>query len=169
MTFRRALLALALLGAVAGCGGGDDDGASPATTTTTAADAATSTTEATFTGAGSEQFCAQAAQAEAELNRLAQSAPSPEATTDVFASAAGALRSLAESAPDEIKADVGVLAGAYEEVSRELQAAGPNTSQMPATIARRLTQPDVRMASERLEAYQVNVCGKAPTTTLPPG
>ncbi|MDQ4134439.1 MAG: hypothetical protein M3179_14845 [Actinomycetota bacterium] len=162
---RRALIALALLSMVTACGEDDDDAAS----TTTAADAATTTTEATFTGAGSEQFCTQASQAEAELTRLAQSPPSAEATTDVFLSAAQALQSLAEIAPEEIKPDVTVLAGAYQDVSRDLEAAGPNTSQMPATIARRLTQSDVRMASARLQTYQEKVCGKPPATTTAPG
>ena len=166
--FRHALMGLALLAVAVACGGGDDN-ASPESTTTAPEPTTitTTTTVASFTGAGSGEFCAQAQQAEEKLTGMAQAPSSPEAARNIFTSVADSLQALADQAPAEIKADVAVIARAYRELVRDLEALGWQGSEMAGKIATRINQPDVRDASGRLETYRVQVCGKAPPTTAP--
>jgi hypothetical protein len=156
---RRTLAAVLLLAAFGACGG---DGDNEETAPTTTLGATSTTTASSFTGAGSEPFCNQARQAQQELAGLTQAGSSPEAMRDVFLAAAAALRSLAEAAPPEIKGDVETIAASYDDLQKSLEAAGWDPTKLPGEITGRLTAPDITAASQRLNAYQQQVCG-APT------
>jgi hypothetical protein len=156
VTSARTLATVLLLAAFAACGGdGDTDQTAP----TTALGDTTTTTTPSFTGAGSEPFCNQARQAQEELAGLTQAGSSPEAMREVFLKAAAALRSLADAAPPEIKGDVETIAASYDDLQRSLEAAGWDPTKIPGEITGRLTAPDITAASQRLNAYQQQVCG----------
>jgi hypothetical protein len=164
------ILVLAVALVAAGCGGDDDSSASDDTTieetltedtttdeTSTDEDTTGDTTD--LSGVLADEDCAALIAAGASL-------------AQAFAGASGSdensaeLEELADKVPDEIKADVQVLANAYAEYAAELQDIGLNAGETPtaeqlqqlqAAIAS-IDQQEVTAASERLSAWSQENC-----------
>lgn len=147
----------AALVALAACSG--DGGSSDAPTTTPEPTLATTTTEPSFTGAGSERFCSDDRAARERLDRINQAAPSIETLKERYATLADALRSLGEVAPGEIAGDVRLLGRAYDAFIDSMQRVNWDTMRLPAEVSQKLGSPEVLAASNRLQSYERQVCG----------
>ena len=166
-----AALALTLVGV--GCGGGDDEssgdsGSTVLTDTTEAEDTTTAdettgdetTDDSDLSGVLADEDCLALAAAGASFAQaFAGGSGTSDETSDAF-------EELADKVPDEIKADVQVLAEAYASYAAELQDIGieagqtPNTEQLQqlqAAIAS-FDQQGVTEASERLSAWADTNC-----------
>jgi hypothetical protein len=169
-----ALLVLALALVAAGCGGGDEESAASDETTVeeTLTDTATSeeTTEDTteessdagdVAGILNDEDCLKLAGIGATFAQAVTGATDEEA--------AEALQNLAEEVPDEIKADVQVLADWFAEYSAKLQDIGLSAGQTPtAAQLQQLqaaladsNQAELTAASERLSAWASENCEAA--------
>lgn len=155
---RRAALLLAVL-LLASC---SDGGSDPSPSTAASGPVAATTTVApTFSGAGSERFCALARTAWARQGELATVAPSADAVRDQVTEAADATRAMVAVAPAEIAADVRVIAGAYDALLERLRRAAFDPSVLASATADAFGAPAVQTAGQRLTAYQRTVCGIA--------
>lgn len=153
---RFSVLASVLLVALAACSGGDDSpAASPGPTEP--ADA-TTTTAPTFTGAGSDEFCTLARQANQRLGELAQAPPSEDAVRELFTSTADSVDAMADVAPAEIGPAARTMATAYAELVDALSRVQWQPDRLPAEAEQRLNAPEVTAAGNRLSSYQRQVC-----------
>ena len=166
-----AALALTLVGV--GCGGGDDEssgdsGSTVLTDTTEAEDTTTAdettgdetTDDSDLSGVLADEDClALAASGASFAQAFAGGSGTSDETADAF-------EELADKVPDEIEADVQVLAEAYASYAAELQDIGietgqtPNTEQLQqlqAAIAS-FDQQGVTEAAERLSAWADTNC-----------
>ena len=165
-----AALALTLVGT--GCGGGDDessgDSDSTVLTDTTETEDTTTTDETTgeettddgdLSGVLADEDCRALVAAGASFAQAFAGASGTSDETDAF-------EELADKVPDEIKADVQVLAEAYASYAAELQDIGieagqtPNAAQiqqLQAALAS-FDQQAVSGASERLSAWADTNC-----------
>ena len=144
--------------ASAGCSGaGDDPGradpppAAPAPVPGTGAPS--------FSGAGSDPFCAQIRGFGDRFGQLLVSRE-PDAARAFFTSAQEAVSSLAELAPAEIRADMTVLVGAFQRLLDDLRAADFDVARLPPAANATFEAPEVRTAGTRLDAYKRQVCGE---------
>jgi hypothetical protein len=163
-----ALSALALVGA--GCGGDDEEAGDETTLTDTVTDDTTDeettdegttdeeTTDDDLSGVLADEDCRALAAAGAAFAQAFTGAGGAE---DVQA-----FEELADKVPDEIEADVRVLAEAYAEYSAELEDIGltagqtPNAEQLQqlqAALAS-IDQQEVTAASERLSDWATENC-----------
>jgi hypothetical protein len=159
------ILVLAVALVAAGCGGDDDSSASDDTTIEETLTEDTNTDETTT----SDETTDLSGVLEDEDCRALASAGSAFAqafTGTSSAEDAEAFQELADSVPDEIKADVQVLAEAFATYSEELQdigleAGGTPTAeqlqQLQAALAS-IDQAEVTAASERLGAWAQENC-----------
>lgn len=182
MLIRPAALAvpLALLLALAGCGGDDDD--ETASSATTVAEATTTTqgsgtTSASFTGAGSEEFCAAARSYFERANRAftadafaVAANPQDRAARERFrnglveASRVG--HEIEPKAPGEIRDDFSYLLDAADRYREALEKADYNlTAPGPSAL---LTEPRFQTATTRFSSYLTDVC-KLPVGSTVPG
>ena len=165
------ILVLALALVAAGCGGDDDSSASDDTTieetltedtttdeTTTGDETTTSGETTDLSGVLEDEDCRALASAG---SAFAQAFTGTSSAED-----AEAFQELADSVPDEIKADVQVLAEAFATYSEELQdigleAGGTPTAeqlqQLQAALAS-IDQAEVTAASERLGTWAQENC-----------
>lgn len=148
--------ALALVMALAACSGGDDSPSASRDSTGPAE--ATTTTEPTFAGAGSEQFCTLARQANDRLGQLAQAPPSEDAVRDLFTTTADSVDAMADVAPAEIGPAARTMAAAYADLVDALSKVGWQPDRLPADAEARLNAPEVAAAGNRLSSYQRQVC-----------
>jgi hypothetical protein len=163
-----AVLVMALALVVAGCGGGDDSTASDETTveeTTTSEDTTTSeeTTDTDVDASAilGDEDCLKLASIGATFAQAVTGATDEEATE--------AFQNLVDDVPDEIKADVQVLADWFAEYSAKLKDIGLQAGQTPtaAQVAQLqaaladTNQEELTAASERLQAWANANCDAA--------
>lgn len=163
-----AVLVMALALVVAGCGGGDDSTASDETTveeTTTSEDTTTSEettdTDVDASAVLGDEDCLKLASIGATFAQAVTGATDEEATE--------AFQNLVDDVPDEIKADVQVLADWFAEYSAKLKDIGLQAGQTPtaAQVAQLqaaladTNQEELTAASERLQAWANANCDAA--------
>jgi maltose-binding protein MalE len=164
------ILVLAVALVAAGCGGGNDESAATTETTTeetttsdtttsdeTTTDGSTDTTD--LSGILGDEDCLALASVGATM---AQAFAGASGSTDNSAE----LEDLASKVPDEIKADVQVLAQAFATYSAKLKDIGVEAGKTPtadqlqqlqAAIAS-LDQQELTAASQRIEAWSKKNC-----------
>ena len=163
-----AVLVMALALVAAGCGGGDDSTASDETTveeTTTSEDTTTSEettdTDVDASDVLGDEDCLKLASIGATFAQAVTGATDEEATE--------AFQNLVDDVPDEIKADVQVLADWFAEYSAKLKDIGLQAGQTPtaAQVAQLqaaladTNQEELTAASERLQAWANANCDAA--------
>ena len=137
---------------------GDDDPRAAERRAATGPIEATTTTEPTFSGAGGEEFCRQAAAVNERLRSMVQAQATPDLARTLFTSAAKAVRALAEVAPADIAADTRTLARSYESLVDALAKADWRPDRISVQVDQKLNAPNVRLAGDRLQAYERKVC-----------
>jgi hypothetical protein len=163
------ILVLAVALVAAGCGGGDDESAASTETTveetttsdtTTSEDTTTESTDTDLSGILGDEDCLALASVGATM---AQAFSGASGSTDDNTEE---LEALADKVPDEIKADVQVLARAFATYADKLQDIGVEAGQTPsaeqlqqlqAAIAS-LDQEELTAASQRIEAWSQENC-----------
>lgn len=120
---------------------------------------ATTTTEPSFSGVGNEHFCARARTASERLSELVRVETSPGSARTLFTTAATTVRSLAEAAPAEIATDARAVASAYSSFVERMSKVDWRPDRLPEEIALKLDAPGVRVAVDRLQAYERRICG----------
>ena len=163
-----AVLVMAIALVAAGCGGGDDSTASDETTveeTTTSEDTTTSeeTTDTDVDASAilGDEDCLKLASIGATFAQAVTGATDEEATE--------AFQNLVDDVPDEIKADVQVLADWFADYSAKLKDIGLEAGQTPtaAQVAQLqaaladTNQEELTAASERLQAWATANCDAA--------
>jgi hypothetical protein len=164
-----ALSALALVGA--GCGGDDEEASDETTLTDTVTDDTTTDETTTDEGTTDEETTdddLSGVLADEDCRALAAAGA---AFAQAFTGAGGAedvqaFEELADEVPDEIEADVRVLAEAYATYSAELEDIGltagqtPNAEQLQQlqAVLASIDQQEVTAASERLSAWATENC-----------
>ena len=166
------ILVLAVVLVAAGCGGGNDESAASTETTTTeettTSDTTTSdetTTEGStdttdLSGILGDEDCLALASVGATM---AQAFSGASGSTD---DNTAELEALADKVPDEIKADVQVLARAFATYADKLQDIGVKAGQTPSaqqlqqlqTAIASLDQEELTAASQRIEAWSQKNC-----------
>ncbi len=131
----------ALLLSTAACGSSSDGGASPDT----------GPSQASGPQADTEGFCEQAAAYAAAAERSADAVMDDESLAQ--------FRSLRNAAPDQIREDMDLLLGVFEQVT----AIDDDAAGAAEEVFGLLFDPDVVEASENVEAYGVDECGLEPT------
>ena len=166
------ILVLAVALVAAGCGGGNDESAASTETTTTeetttsdtttsdetTTDGSTDTTD--LSGILGDEDCLALASVGATM---AQAFSGASGSTD---DNTAELEALADKVPDEIKADVQVLARAFATYADKLQDIGVGAGQTPSaqqlqqlqTAIASLDQEELTAASQRIEAWSQKNC-----------
>lgn len=158
------ILVVALAFVVAGCGGGDDESAGESTTPTTVEETTTEETtdgDTDLSGILGDEDCAALVAAGATFAQAFSGTSDPEQTE--------ALAELADKVPDEIEADVQVLADWYAEYSAKLKDIGieagetPSAEQLTALQAALAStdSEELTAASERLSTWSDENCSAA--------
>ncbi|HEU5207084.1 MAG TPA: hypothetical protein VFT94_05685 [Gaiellaceae bacterium] len=164
-----ALLVLALALVAAGCGGGDDESAGSdetaieeaTTTETTSEDTTTEETTDTdvdVSGILDDEDCLQLAGIGATFAQAVTGASDQEAAEEIA--------KLADEVPDEIKADVQVLADWFADYAAKLEDIGLQAGQTPSAeqlaqlqaVLADTNQEELTAASERLQAWSEENC-----------
>ena len=165
-----ALLVMSLALVAAGCGGSDDESAGSdetaieVTTTTETTSEGTTTGETTDTtdvdvsGILGDEDCLRLAGIGATFAQALTGASDEEATE--------AFQNLVDQVPEEIKADVQVLADWLADYTAKLQDVGITTGQVPTaeqlaqlqTALADTNEDEVTAASQRLEAWAKDNC-----------
>ena len=162
-----AVLVIALALVAAGCGGGDDSAASDETTveeTTTSGDTTTSeetTATGDLSGVLDDEDCVKLASIGATFAQAITGATDEEA--------AEAFQNLVNDVPDEIKADVQVLADWFADYAAKVKDIGIEAGKTPtAAQIQQLSaalagtnQEEVSAASERLGTWANENCSAA--------
>jgi hypothetical protein len=163
------ILVLAVALVAAGCGGGDDESAATTETTveetttsdtTTSEDTTTESTDTDLSGILGDEDCLALASVGATM---AQAFSGASGSTDDNTEE---LEALADKVPDEIKADVQVLARAFATYADKLQDIGVEAGQTPSaaqlqelqTAIASLDQEELTAASQRIEAWSQENC-----------
>ena len=152
------MLALVLVAALTACSGGSDpraDGPSAAT-------ASTSPDGAGDAGGdrGDSEFCTRIGESLAQSFGLgAVNAASPEAMRDQFEQARLDLEEAIAVAPDDIRADLAVLAGAVNGLSDTLAAVNNDVAALAPSAGAAFSTPEVQEATTRILAYVGGQCG----------
>ena len=166
------ILVLAVALVAAGCGGGNDESAASTETTTTeeTTTSETTTSDETTTDGSTDTTDLSGILGDEDCLALA----SVGATmAQAFSGASGStddntaeLEALADKVPDEIKADVQVLARAFATYADKLQDIGVEAGQTPSaqqlqqlqTAIASLDQEELTAASQRIEAWSQKNC-----------
>jgi hypothetical protein len=134
-----------------------------ASTTTSSTGSATTTTLPRFTGVASSRFCALDAQLHASSDlAFANAATTPLAT--LRASYSGAMARVAQmvqAASPEIKGAIAALGDALRRVQPAMDRAHYNSSNLDAADKAIIAGPDIVSATNRLGAYETQVCKRA--------
>jgi hypothetical protein len=146
------VVAVAALVILTACGGDDDESTSgttvPAATPTTAAGT-------TFTGEGSQEFCAIARANIASVQQAVLAfASNPTDGANLLKDVAPKVRDTAARAPAEIKPAVTVLAESFEKLLDDIDAGNSDYSA--------INSPEFREAAQALTSYGTQVCGIRP-------
>jgi hypothetical protein len=163
-----ALLVMALALVAAGCGGGDDESSASDDTTIEETTTSEDTTDETSSdgdddvaGILGDEDCVALASVGATFAQAVTGATDEEAVE--------ALQDLADNVPDEIRADVQIVADWFAEYSAKLQDIGLDAGTTPsaqqlAELQAALTatnQEELTAASERLSAWASENCDAA--------
>jgi hypothetical protein len=152
-----AALAVALL---AGCGGSSTDTATKASSTTAPVGGeATATTAPGYSGRGSARFCALLSTYSARLQDLGAKLGDPSQLKPYLQELSSDIKQAESAAPAEIKADVQLLAGVYNDFLAAVDKAGYDFTKVPAAAREKLQSAEVQAATARLSAYGTTVCG----------
>jgi hypothetical protein len=165
-----AVLVLAFALVAAGCGGGDDSAASDETTTTettTTESTSTTSTDTSGSATGGEfnwtsKDCQNLVKAFVGLSAAVGAA----STGQDVSPEVEAFARYVDEVPEEIRADVQTLAGAYDEFIAKLKDIGYTPGEVPTAEQIQQLQDastsvggqDVRAASERLNAWTTENC-----------
>jgi ABC-type Zn uptake system ZnuABC Zn-binding protein ZnuA len=160
-----AFLVMALALVAAGCGGGDDSSASDETTieeTTTTSEDTSSEDTTDLSGALADEDCLALAGVGATIAQAFAGASGGDADTEELAK-------LADKVPDEIQADVQVLAKAYGTYADKIADIGiepgstPSAAQLQELQAAlgSLDQQELTAAANRIEAWAKDNCEAA--------
>jgi hypothetical protein len=144
---------------MAGCSGGDDDDA--ASPTTVAAPEPTTTVQSTntsFTGQGSAQFCGLARTYNERFSNVSAS-PTPAELRTVTREGQTAITQAVNAAPAEIKKDVEVISTAFNGLLAELEKVNFEVARLPPTAFGSLSSPEFTQATTRFNSYVRTVCG----------
>lgn len=152
---RRVLVMVGVLGllGLGGCSRGATDQASPRPVAR-----ATSTTDPVFSGEGRERFCPLVRATDERLSGLSAAGSRPDDVRRLYSAAQQAVEDLADAAPAEVRADVRVIAKAYDEFIGELREARYDPAKVSPDARQKLQSPRVKAAGERLDAYRSKVC-----------
>lgn len=162
----------------AGCGGGSDESAASDETTVEETTASTDTTESTSTDTTSTETTESTGDTTTDLSGvlgdedcLALASAGAAFAKALSGSSTGAdqsaaLDELASKVPDDIKADVETLAGAFSEYSSKIKDIGiapgatPTAAQLQElqTALASIDQKDVTQASKNIEAWSKAHC-----------
>ena len=173
------LFAAAFIVSLAACGGDDssssasDEGsdsteapaASDAPDSSAGDDESTATTGAPdFSGEGGGEFCSQAQGVNEVFSGEAFQSNDPADLEEQFNASQEALAQLEDSAPDEIKEDVGIIADALGGLIEVFESANYDFTQLasdPEAIAQleAFNSAEINDASTRVTAYLTEVCG----------
>lgn len=143
---------------MAGCSKGNDKAAP---TTTAAASGPTTTaltTNTSFTGQNSAQFCGLARTYNERFSKVSAN-PTPAELRTVTREGQTAITQAVNAAPAEIKKDVEVIAAAFNGLLAELEKVNFDVSKLPPTAFNSLSAPDFTQASTRFNTYVRTVCG----------
>jgi hypothetical protein len=164
-------LTLLALGAVA-CGHG---GSATGGDVTTAPTGATNGSPGSFSGAGSGDFCAQAAPIvqDRTLQQALSGSSDPAALKAGFARITAAFATLAKAAPQEIKADVQTVRTSYQQADALFAKYGYDRQKVVAAAQQDPTlltnagigTDEFQAAEETLQNYLTQVCGLTPPTS----
>jgi hypothetical protein len=127
-------------------------------------ESAASTGAPDFSGEGGGEFCSQAQGFDEVFGDEAFQSNDPANLEDQFNASQQALAELENSAPDEIKDDVGIIADALAGLIEVFSAANYDftaLAQDPEAIAQleAFSSAEITDASTRVEAYLTEVCG----------
>ena len=145
-----------------GCSGGDDD--NDAASNTTAPPAATGptttvlSTNTSFTGQNSAQFCGLARTYNERFSKVSAN-PTPAELRTVTREGQTAITQAVNAAPAEIKRDVEVIATAFNGLLAELEKVNFEVARLPPAAFGSLSTPEFTQATTRFNAYARNVCG----------
>lgn len=145
---------------LAGCSGNSDK-KSQASPTSTAVAGPTTTVrpvDTSFSGQNSAQFCALARTYNDRFTKVGAN-PTPAELRTVAQEGQTAITQAVGAAPAEIKADVGVLAGAFTTLLDELQKVNFEADKLPVTALAQLQTPEFQQSTTRFQAYTRTVCG----------
>lgn len=136
--------------ALSACSGGDDqEQASPSSTSSLAEDGRP--------GESTNPFCAPADALGAE-GLISPTDPDPAKLQEQFTRAREAVEQARAEAPEEVRADVALLADGYEEFYRALEAADFDITHLSLSDLTVLDSPEMEAASLRLDAYRAQNC-----------
>jgi hypothetical protein len=165
---RRVLVTIGLMAALAtattACGKDTKEKASDTTAATSAqaTSAPGATVDTKFTGKGSAQFCALAKTYGDKSGQLVPSLNNPAQLRTLFKDLQAAVKQAVDVAPSEIKSDVTLLAGFYNDFATALDKVNYDFTKVPPDISRKLQDPQFQAAATRLDAYTKQVCGLNP-------
>jgi len=128
-----------------------------AQTTPHDAEQASTTTDPSFSGEGSTRFCSEARLVDERLGKLLASGEQQSAR-NLYEPAQQAVNALAEVAAPEIEADLAVLVKAYKDLLDGLKKVDYDVTKLPPGLIRTMSSGEVRIAGDRLKAYQTKVC-----------
>lgn len=143
---------------MAGCSGDDDDSATP---TTVAAAGPTTTilsTNTSFTGQNSAQFCGLARTYNERFSKVSASPTAAELRT-LTREGQTAITQAVNAAPAEIKKDVEVISAAFNGLLAELEKVNFEVTRLPPTAFGTLSSPEFTQATTRFNSYVRTVCG----------
>lgn len=145
---------------MAGCSGGDDKDAASNTTTPPAGGATTTvlSTNTSFTGQNSAQFCTLA-KTYTERSAKVSSTPSAAELRTLTREGQTAISQAAAAAPAEIKRDVEIVAAGFNTLASELDKVNYDAARLPTTAFTSFSSPEFTQASTRFSAYIRTVCG----------
>ena len=170
------LFAAAFTVSLAACGGDDSDSSAPdegSDSTEAAAapdssaggdESAASTGAPDFSGEGGGEFCSQAQGFDEVFGDEAFQSNDPADLEDQFNASQQALADLENSAPDEIKEDVGVIADALAGLIEVFEAANYDFTALAQDLEaiaqlEAFSSSEITDASTRVKAYLTEVCG----------
>jgi hypothetical protein len=174
------LFAAAFTVSLVACGGDDSDSSAPdegsdsteapaassdAPDSSAGGDESAATTGAPdFSGEGGGEFCSQAQGFDEAFSDEAFQPDDPADLEDQFNASQQALADLEDSAPDEIKEDVGILADAFASLIEVFESVNYDFTQLaqdPEAVAQleAFNSAEITDATTRIEAYLTEVCG----------
>jgi pectin methylesterase-like acyl-CoA thioesterase len=144
-----------------GCSGGDDKDSASNTTAPPAATGPTTTvlsTNTSFTGQNSAQFCNLARTYNERFSKVSAN-PTPAELRTVTREGQTAITQAVNAAPVEIKKDVEVIAAAFNGLLAEMEKVNFEVTRLPPTAFASLSAPEFTQATTRFNSYVRSVCG----------
>lgn len=162
-----ALLAVSAL-ALGACSGDSKDSSEKSSTTSSS----TTTTTFKFAGDDSKAWCEADRRLQKEFAAMLQQGSTAEQGQARFKATIDALDELHAKASDEIRPAVATIRDAYRAAGPALAKAGYDPNKLPAKYQKLLSSEKAQQASDRLGAYERQVCkydpSKEPTSGSTP-